>query len=96
LLDYAQWPFGVRQPSVERPRKDDLSTRCRIEDVRKADRLVFDLDPDEGPDFEPVRMAAFHSREIVQQIGLNTFPMVTSGRGIHVMASSCPRQNGLR
>lgn len=64
---------------------------ARIEDVEKADRLVFDLDPDEGLDFEAVRKAAFHFREILQSIGLKTFPMVTGGKGIHVIAPLVPR-----
>ena len=63
---------------------------ARIEDVEKADRLVFDLDPDEGLDFEAVRKAAFHFREILQSIGLETFPMVTGGKGIHVIAPLVP------
>lgn len=63
---------------------------ARIEDVEKADRLVFDLDPDVGLDFEAVRKAAFHFREILQQIGLETFPMVTGGKGIHVIAPLIP------
>lgn len=64
---------------------------ARIEDVEKADRLVFDLDPDDGLDFEAVRKAAFHFREILQSIGLETFPMVTGGKGIHVIAPLVPR-----
>ena len=63
----------------------------RIEDVEKADRLVFDLDPDEGLDFEAVRKAAFHFRDILQQIGLETFPMATGGKGIHVIAPLVPK-----
>jgi bifunctional non-homologous end joining protein LigD len=54
---------------------------ARIEDVEKADRLVFDLDPDEGLDFEAVRKAAFQFRDILKTIGLETFPMVTGGKG---------------
>jgi bifunctional non-homologous end joining protein LigD len=64
---------------------------ARIEDVEKADRLVFDLDPDEGLDFEAVRKAAFHFHDILQSIGLETFPMVTGGKGIHVIAPLVPR-----
>jgi bifunctional non-homologous end joining protein LigD len=63
----------------------------RIEDVEKADRLVFDLDPDEGLDFEAVRKAAFHFRDILKSIGLETFPMVTGGKGIHVIAPLVPK-----
>ena len=64
---------------------------ARIEDVEKADRLVFDLDPDEGLDFEAVRRAAFHFRDIMGSIGLETFPMVTGGKGIHVIAPLVPK-----
>jgi bifunctional non-homologous end joining protein LigD len=64
---------------------------ARIEDVEKADRLVFDLDPDEGLDFEAVRKAAFHFRDILKSIGLETFPMVTGGKGIHVIAPLVPK-----
>jgi bifunctional non-homologous end joining protein LigD len=64
---------------------------ARIEDVEKADRLVFDLDPDEGLDFEAVRTAAFHFRDILKTIGLETFPMVTGGKGVHVIAPLTPR-----
>ncbi|GGJ41959.1 DNA ligase D [Sphingopyxis bauzanensis] len=64
---------------------------ARVEDVEKADRLVFDLDPDEGLDFEAVRRAACQFRDILQDIGLASFPMLTGGKGVHVIAPLTPR-----
>ncbi len=64
---------------------------ARIEDVEKADRLVFDLDPDEGLAFGDVVSAAFHVRELLAQMGLATFPMVTGGKGVHVIAPLTPQ-----
>jgi bifunctional non-homologous end joining protein LigD len=63
---------------------------ARIEDVEKADRLVFDLDPDEGLDFKDVVSAAFHVQDMLGQMGLTTFPMVTGGKGVHVIAPLTP------
>jgi bifunctional non-homologous end joining protein LigD len=63
---------------------------ARIEDVERADRLVFDLDPDEGLAFKDVVSAAFHLREVLEQMGLVTFPMVTGGKGVHVIAPLTP------
>ncbi|WP_051371513.1 DNA ligase D [Mesorhizobium loti] len=64
---------------------------ARIEDVEKADRMVFDLDPDEGLDFDAVRKAAFYFRDLLKQINLVTYPMVTGGKGVHVIAPLTPQ-----
>ncbi len=64
---------------------------ARIEDVEKADRLVFDLDPDEGLEFKDVISAAFHVQQLLGQMGLVTFPMVTGGKGVHVIAPLTPQ-----
>jgi len=63
----------------------------RIEDVEKADRLVFDLDPDEGLDFEAVRVAAFEFRKLLTELELTTFPLVAGGKGVHVIAPLTPK-----
>jgi len=57
-----------------------------IEQVERPDRIVFDLDPDIGLNFEDVRRAAFDMRDRLKQIGLTTFPMLSGGKGFHVVA----------
>jgi bifunctional non-homologous end joining protein LigD len=59
---------------------------CYVDDVEKPDRMIFDLDPDEGLGFEHVREAAKELRERLKQAGLETFPLVTGGKGVHVIA----------
>jgi bifunctional non-homologous end joining protein LigD len=58
----------------------------RIDRLEQPDRLVFDLDPDEGLGFADVKDAAVDLRDRLAGIGLKTVPMVTGGKGVHVIA----------
>jgi bifunctional non-homologous end joining protein LigD len=58
----------------------------RRDQVEKPDRIVIDLDPDVGLGFDDVRRAAFDLRDRLQDIGLTTFPMLSGGKGFHIVA----------
>ena len=57
-----------------------------IDKLEHADRIIFDIDPDEGLDFNATKAAAKDIRDRLQDLGLQSFPMVTGGKGIHVIA----------
>ncbi|MEO7504721.1 MAG: DNA ligase D [Sphingomicrobium sp.] len=57
----------------------------RIDPLEKPDRLVFDLDPDVGLDFAKVRDAAERLRALLADLGLKSFPLLSGGKGIHVV-----------
>ena len=57
----------------------------KVDKVEYPDRLVFDLDPDEGLDFGKVKEAAVRVRDLVAEMGLKSFPLLTGGKGIHVV-----------
>ena len=58
----------------------------RIKPLEKPDRLVFDLDPDEGLAFDKVKIAAERLRALLADLGLETYPLLSGGKGIHVVA----------
>ncbi|MGV3491263.1 MAG: non-homologous end-joining DNA ligase [Devosia sp.] len=63
----------------------------RIDELETPDRIIFDIDPDDGLDFGNVRDAARFIRDALGDLGLKSFPMVTGGKGIHVIAPLTPR-----
>jgi bifunctional non-homologous end joining protein LigD len=57
----------------------------RLPDYERPDRIAFDLDPGEGVGFEQVRDAALQMRSSLETIGLESFPLLTGGKGLHVV-----------
>jgi bifunctional non-homologous end joining protein LigD len=57
---------------------------ARTDRLERPDRMVFDLDPDEGVAWRDVRQAAFDIRGHLDAMDLDCGALVTGGKGIHV------------
>ena len=53
--------------------------------VETPDRLVIDLDPDPKLGFDAVKQAAFQVRRGFDALGLESFALLSGGKGIHVV-----------
>ena len=63
---------------------------CHAADVEKPDRMIFDLDPDEGLGFAEVKKAAAFLHDRLAELGLTSFAMLSGGKGVHVVAPLTP------
>jgi bifunctional non-homologous end joining protein LigD len=59
---------------------------ARIDDIERPDMLVFDLDPGEGVAWELVIDTALRLRRMLKAEGLEPWPKLTGGKGLHLMA----------
>jgi bifunctional non-homologous end joining protein LigD len=57
----------------------------RAGDVETPDRLVIDLDPDPKLGFDKVKQAAFQLYRSFKAVGLESFALLSGGKGIHVV-----------
>ena len=59
--------------------------------VETPDRLVIDLDPGEGVGFDDVKSAALQVHRGLDAVGLESFALLSGGKGMHVVVPLTPR-----
>jgi bifunctional non-homologous end joining protein LigD len=62
----------------------------RAGSVECPDRLVIDLDPDPALHFADVKKAAMQVRDGLGAVGLDSFALLSGGKGIHVIVPLAP------
>ncbi len=66
---------------------------ARVGNLDNPERLIFDLDPDTSLTFADVREAARDVKRLLKTAGLESFALVTGGKGIHVIAPLSAKQD---
>ena len=59
----------------------------KVDDIEHADRIVIDLDPGPGIEWDFVVEIALTLRDLLKTEGLKSWPKLTGSKGIHLMAS---------
>jgi bifunctional non-homologous end joining protein LigD len=65
---------------------------AHVDDVERADQVIFDFDPDPSLPWPAVIEAALEMRARLKKIGLASFVKTTGGKGLHVVAPLHPTQ----
>jgi len=62
----------------------------RIDDIERPDYLLIDLDPSEGNPWELVREIAMVVKEVMDELGLASYPKTSGATGMHILAPIKP------
>ena len=69
----------------------DLHTwHSRVDDVDRPDYLLIDLDPSEGNPWRHVRKIALVVKDVMDELGLASFPKTSGSTGLHILAPIKP------
>jgi DNA ligase D-like protein (predicted polymerase) len=62
----------------------------RVPEVERPDYLLIDLDPSEGNPWEHVRTIALVVREVMDELGLPSYPKTSGATGLHILVPIRP------
>ena len=62
----------------------------RVDDIERPDYLLIDLDPSEGNPWELVREVALVVKEVMDDLGLASYPKTSGATGLHILAPIRP------
>jgi bifunctional non-homologous end joining protein LigD len=81
-LDSAQGLIGLAQMGV----LEIHPWGSRNESMETPDQIIFDLDPGEEIKWQQLVASALEVRDLMKQLGLESFAKITGGKGIHIVA----------
>src|SRR5579884_197634 len=64
---------------------------ARNDSLETPDRIIFDLDPDPVIEWKVLAESAREVRDVLKQLGLESFVKSTGGKGLHVVAPITPK-----
>ena len=62
----------------------------RVQDIEKPDYMLIDLDPSEGNPWENVLVIALVVREVLDELGLPSYPKTSGATGLHILTPIKP------
>lgn len=62
-----------------------------VDTLEQPDRMVFDLDPDTSIAWNDIKAAARDVRARLQEVGLESYPRLSGGKGMHVVVPLKPK-----
>jgi len=62
----------------------------RVDDVERPDYMLIDLDPSEGNPWDHVREIALVVKEVMDELGLPSFPKTSGATGLHILSPIRP------
>ena len=64
---------------------------AKIGDIERPDRIIIDLDPGPGVDWDDIVTGAEDARALLKARGLKSFVKTSGGKGLHVVAPLTPK-----
>jgi bifunctional non-homologous end joining protein LigD len=64
---------------------------ARAKNIEKPDRMIFDLDPGEGVEWNMMLESAELTRALLEELGLQSFLKTSGGKGLHIVVPLLPR-----